>query len=67
MKHYIYSAVDCGGSRGSSVEARLNLMHVTYLFLQTDPVLHDNLLEQGSGLFQTLFNKYFYESQEVCG
>ena len=47
------------------IEARLNLMHATFLTLQSNANLDEELLVRGHKVFQTLFSRHFDENLEV--
>ena len=68
LKQYIYHAIQSEGCSSDLelVEARLNLMHCTFLALQTSPQLDEGTLLKGRIIFQTLFSRHFNEAMEVC-
>ena len=66
LKQYIYSALGDKSPEMTCVEARLNLMQVTFLVLQTSHELDDDVLMKGQQVFRTLFSRYFNEKSEVC-
>jgi len=49
------------------IEVRVNLMHVTFITLQSCPVLDQDTLVKGCQTFQTLFGRYFEENATVSG
>lgn len=67
LKQYVYLALIPGGGRLGTevVEARLNVMHGTFLTLQSSPYLDDDLLVKGFQVFQTLFTRHFTETLQV--
>ena len=64
LNQYIYLALEPdGGSR--AVEARLNVMHATFLAIQTASRLDEDSLIKGQLVFQTLFSRHFSEDLKV--
>ena len=47
------------------MEAMLNVMHATFVTLQSGPTLDKELLSRGKQTFLTLFSRYFKETVKV--
>ena len=70
LKKHIYRALDPSpGDQASShlvlIEAKLNVLHTTYLALLSELQLDEDLILKGQQVFQTLFSRHFEENQEV--
>ena len=70
LKGHIYKALEhIPGNQTRHmilIEAKLNVLHTTYLALLSEPKLDEDLLLKGMQVFQTLFSRHFAETQEVC-
>ena len=69
LKKHIYRALEfnpaCRTPHLVVIEAKLNVLHTTYLALLSEPRLDEELLFKGQQVFQTLFARHFEETQEV--
>ena len=69
LKKHVYKALVSPSEEQSPhlvlVEAKLNLLHTTYLALLSEPQLNDDIIFKGQQVFQTLFSRHFEENQEV--
>ena len=71
LKKHIYRALEpsSGGNQISHhlvlIEAKLNVLHTTYLALLSGTQLDEDLILKGTQVFQTLFSRHFEENQEV--
>ena len=71
LKKHIYRALEPSpGSNQTShhlmlIEAKLNVLHMTYLALLSGTQLDEDLILKGQQVFQTLFSRHFEENQEV--
>ena len=66
LKQHVYSALNPKADAAMvTVEARLNVMQTVFLTLQTLPEPSNDLLRTSQRIFQTLFNRHFYENMEV--
>lgn len=63
LKQHIYRAI--GPTQMNLIEARLNLMHATFLTLQSNANLDNDTLSKGYKVFQTLYSRHFDEKLEV--
>ena len=70
LKGHIYKALEHNPDNQTHhmllIEAKLNVLHTTYLALLSEPTLDEDLLLKGQQVFQTLFSRHFEENQEVC-
>lgn len=67
LKKHIYRALehDQASPHLVLIEAKLNVLHATYLALLSEPQLDEDLILKGQQVFQTLFSRHFEENQEV--
>ena len=70
LKKHIYQALEPGCDDQTSphlllIEAKLNVLHTTYLSLLSEPQLDEDIVLKGQQVFQTLFSRHFEENQEV--
>ena len=70
LKKHIYRALEPNPGNQASphlilIEAKLNVLHTTYLALLSEPQLDEDLILKGQQVFQTLFSRHFEETQEV--
>ena len=72
LKKHIYRALEPLPDEQTTlhlilIEAKLNVLHATYLALLSEPQLDEDLILKGQQVFQTLFSRHFEENQEVRG
>ena len=69
LKKHVYQALEPISDNQTPhlilIEAKLNVLHATYLALLSEPRLDDDLILKGQQVFQTLFSRHFEENQEV--
>lgn len=70
LKKHIYRALEPNQDNQNSlhlilIEAKLNVLHTTYLALLSEPQLDKDLVLKGQQMFQILFSRHFEENQEV--
>lgn len=69
-KKHIYRALELNPGGQTSphlilIEAKLNVLHTTYLALLSGLQLDEDLVIKGQQIFQTLFCRHFEENQKV--
>ena len=70
LKKHVYRALELSPDDQTPfhlvlIEAKLNVLHTTYLALLSEPQLDKDLILKGLQVFQTLFSRHFEENQEV--
>ena len=67
MRQYIYHSLSVYPDVDNSalLEAMMNLMHATYVTLQSRPILDEENLSNGMIVFSSLFFHYFKDTMKV--